>query len=56
MVEIKCFNCGKIEEIEPCVTILRIRGMPYLCDECLTEFFKWLVNKWVKERKNGETK
>jgi len=52
----KCFNCSKMDELEPGATILRLKGMPYLCDECLTEFFKWLVNKWVKEQNNERVK
>ena len=48
----KCFNCGKIDEVEPCATILRIRGMPYLCDKCLSEFFGWLVSKWMADKYN----
>ena len=56
MSELKCFCCGKIDRVEPGTTLIRLKGMPYLCDDCLLEFFRWLVSKWMAEKVNEKTR
>ena len=48
MKELKCFYCGKIDKVEPGEVVVGLKGMPYLCGDCLTEFFEWLIEKWAE--------